>query len=75
MMAVWFLSSSWAQMLGGQITKMTAQETLGGQVLDPGKALATYVDVFTQVGMYAIGIGIALALVSPFLKKWAHREH
>jgi proton-dependent oligopeptide transporter, POT family len=75
MMATWFLSSSWAQMLGGFITELTAQETVGGQVLDPAKALATYVEVFQQIGLIAIGIGIFLGLLSPFLKKWAHRAH
>jgi POT family proton-dependent oligopeptide transporter len=75
MMATWFLSSSWAQMLGGFITERTAQETLGGQVLDPGKALATYVEVFNQIGWGAIAIGVGLGALSFWLKKLAHREH
>jgi POT family proton-dependent oligopeptide transporter len=75
MMATWFLASSWAQMLGGQITKLTAQETIGGQVLDPARALATYVQVFQQVGWGAIGIGVALGVLSFWLRKLAHREH
>jgi proton-dependent oligopeptide transporter, POT family len=72
MMATWFLASSIAQAVAAQIAKMTAQETVGGQVLDPKAALATYVDVFTQVGFWAIGIGIGLAVLSPFLAKLAH---
>jgi POT family proton-dependent oligopeptide transporter len=76
MMAVWFLSSSWAQMIGGWITEQTAQDTVGGRVLDPGKALATYVEVFQRVGFISIALGVALAAASPFLKHWAHaREH
>lgn len=72
MMAVWFLSSSWAQMIGGSITELTAQATVGGRVLDPAKALATYVEVFKQIGAIAIALGFALAAASPFLKHWAH---
>lgn len=72
MMATWFLSSSAAQALGAQIAKLTAQETVGGQVLDPHAALTTYVGVFQQIGIGAIIIGIALAALSPWLKKLSH---
>lgn len=71
-MATWFLSSSAAQALGAQIAKLTAQETVGGQVLDPHAALATYVSVFTQIGIGAIVIGLIMAAASPQLKKLAH---
>ena len=72
MMATWYLGSSIAQALQAQITKLTAQETVGGQVLDPELALKTYVDVFTTIGLWGIGIGIALGVASPFLNKLAH---
>jgi len=72
MMATWFLASSAAQALAAQLAKLTAQETVGGQVLDPQAALATYVDVFNRIGWGAIVIGIGLGLASPFLRKLAH---
>jgi len=72
MMATWFLASSMAQMLAAQIAKLTAQETVGGQVLDPHAALATYVEVFDQIGWYAIWIGVGLGVLSPFLRYLAH---
>ncbi len=72
MMATWFLGSSLAQMLQAQISKLTAQETIGGQVLDPKLTLHTYADVFTQVGLWGIGIGVAMAIASPFLNRLAH---
>jgi POT family proton-dependent oligopeptide transporter len=72
LMATWFLSSSWAQYLGGFVAKLAAVETVAGQVLDPGAALQTYVGVFGQLGWWTIGIGIALGLSSPILKKLAH---
>jgi POT family proton-dependent oligopeptide transporter len=72
MMATWYLGSSVAQALQAQITNLTAQKTVGGQVLDPQLALQTYVDVFTSVGLWGIGIGVALGVASPFLNKLAH---
>jgi POT family proton-dependent oligopeptide transporter len=74
MMATWFLSSSAAQALGAQIAKLTAAETVGGQVLDPGKALATYVEVFQQIGWGGVALGVVLGVLSPWLGKLAHRE-
>jgi POT family proton-dependent oligopeptide transporter len=74
MMATWFLASSAAQALAAQVAKLTAQETVGGQVLDPQAALATYVDVFNQIGWAAIGIGAVLGVFSPLLRRLAHAE-
>jgi POT family proton-dependent oligopeptide transporter len=74
LMATWFLASSWAQWIGGLIAQLTAAETVAGQVLDPGKALATYVQVFQTIGLVAIGVGIVLCLASFGLKKLAHSE-
>jgi proton-dependent oligopeptide transporter, POT family len=72
LMATWFLSSSWAQYLGGFVAKLAAVETVAGQVLDPSAALKTYSAVFGQLGWWTIGIGVALGLASPILKKLAH---
>ncbi len=72
LMATWFLASSWAQYIGGAIAKMTASETVAGQVMDPAAALAKSVEVFTNIGLISIAIGIGLALLSPFLNKMAH---
>ncbi len=72
MMATWFLASSWAQWIGGKIATLTAAETVAGEVLDPGKALATYVDVFKMIGLWGAGLGVLLLIASPFLKRLAH---
>jgi len=71
-MATWFLASSWAQWLGGKVAQLTASETVAGQVLDPGKALATYAHVFQMVGLWGIGAGVLMLIASPVLKHWAH---
>jgi POT family proton-dependent oligopeptide transporter len=72
MMATWFLASSWAQWIGGQIAKLTASETVGGQVLDPEAALHTYGRVFRDIGLWGIGAGVLMLVLSPWLKRWAH---
>jgi POT family proton-dependent oligopeptide transporter len=72
MMATWFLASSAAQALAAVVAQETAQETVGGQVLDPHAALATYVEVFNRIGWYAIWIGVGLGVLSPFLRYLAH---
>ena len=66
-MAIWFLASSWAQMIAAFIAKMTAQETVGGQVLDPHAALMTYVNVFKLIGFWGAVIGAGLLLLSPIV--------
>ncbi len=71
-MATWFLASSWAQWLGGFVAQLTAADTVAGKVLDPAKALATYVRVYAGAGWITVGLGLLLALASPFLKHLAH---
>lgn len=72
MMATWYLGSSVAQALQAQIAKLTAQETVGGQVLDPANALETYARVFTQIGIVGVAIGVAMGIMAPTLNRLAH---
>lgn len=72
MMAVWFLSSSIAQFVGGQIAGLAGTETIGGQVLDPEAALHTSVGVFEKLGWAGLACGVAFILISFFIKHWAH---
>ncbi len=69
MMGVWFLSSALAHMLAGQVAKLTASQTIGGVVVDPAAQLASYVEVFTQIGWAGIVSGAVLLVISPVLKK------
>jgi POT family proton-dependent oligopeptide transporter len=72
MMAVWFLSSAWAQWIGAIVAAQTGAETVGGRVLNPEQALATYAEVFQTIGLFAIGVGVVLAILSPFLHRLSH---
>ena len=72
MMAVWFLASSIAQYVGGWIAGLAGTETVGGQVLNPGLALRTSLEVFNMLGLWGMGIGVAFIVVSFFIKGWSH---
>ncbi len=72
MMAVWFLSSSIAQYVGGIIAGAMGTETVGGQVLDPAGALATSLDGFGKLGWAGIGVGVFFILISFLVKNWGH---
>lgn len=72
MMAVWFLASSIAQFVGGQIAGLMGTETVGGQVLDPQGALETSLDGFAKLGWWGVGIGVAFILISFLIKGWSH---
>jgi len=72
MMAVWFMASAIAHYVGGMIAGMAGTETVGGQVLDPGAALATSMKVFNQLGWWGVGIGLAFIVASFFIAKWSN---
>jgi POT family proton-dependent oligopeptide transporter len=72
LMATWMLATSAAQFLAGKIAQLTAVDTVAGQVLDPGKALATYARVYAEIGWGGVAAGVAMLALSPFLKRWAH---
>src|SRR5262245_47759782 len=72
MMAIWFLSSSWAQYLGGFIAAMAGTETVGGRVLDPALALRTSLSVFEMIGWVGVASGLVYLALSPVLRRLAH---
>lgn len=72
MMAVWFLASSIAQFVGGIIAGFAGTETVGGEVLDPGLALRTSLDVFEKLGWAGIAAGVVFILLSFLIKGWSN---
>jgi POT family proton-dependent oligopeptide transporter len=72
LMAIWFLASSAAQYVAGLVAKLTAADTVAGQVLDPAKALATYVATFGEIGVVGVGVGVLMLAASPWLNRLAH---
>jgi len=71
-MAVWFMAVSIANTVGGFVAGLTATETVGGQVLDPGAALARALSVFNWIGGIAMVLGLGFLALSPVLKRWSH---
>ncbi|MEQ9324329.1 MAG: oligopeptide:H+ symporter, partial [Polyangiaceae bacterium] len=74
MMGIWFLSSSIAHQAGKFIAGLTSSGEGGADTakMTAEQTLPIYTEVFTQVGMVAIGAGVLLVLLSPILKKWMH---
>jgi POT family proton-dependent oligopeptide transporter len=72
MMGVWFMASAAANFAAGQIAAMTSAETVGGEIVDVIAAKAGYMEVYTQVGWYAIIVGAGLMILTPILKRGQH---
>jgi POT family proton-dependent oligopeptide transporter len=72
MMAVFFLSNSWGQKIGGWVAGLTASKTVGGQVVDPAASLHTILSVYNLIGWVSVAFGVAFFALSPVIKGWAH---
>ncbi len=72
MMGCWFLASAAGNYVSGTIAALTGSDTIGGEVVDPAAALATYMDVYTTAGWYSIGAGLLSILLVPVLKHFMH---
>nr|WP_294817562.1 peptide MFS transporter [uncultured Sphingomonas sp.] len=72
MMGVWFLSISVAQYFAGMIAQIASVDTVGGQVTNLKVSLDTYLDMFTLISYWAIGLGVLLLLLSWPLRRWMH---
>ena len=68
-MGAWFLYSGLSNFLAGVIARATGAETIGGQMTNVAAAKAGYVEVYSQVGLIAIVIALAMLLVSPIVSK------
>ena len=68
-MGAWFLYSGLSNFLAGVIARATGAETIGGQMTNVAAAKAGYVEVYSQVGLIAIVIALAMLLVSPVVSK------
>ena len=75
MMGVWFLASAGANFIASKIAQLTSSETLDGEVLDPTIALARTLEVYSNVGWFAMAIAVFLLLISPLLRRGMHGVH
>ena len=67
-MGAWFLYSGLSNFLAGIIASTTGAETIGGQLTDVAAAKATYIEIYSQVGMIAMGVAVVMLLISPIIK-------
>lgn len=72
MMGCWFLASAAGNYVSGTIAAMTGSDTVGGEVVDPGAALTTYMDVYYTAGLYSIAAGVFAIFLVPVLKRFMH---
>jgi proton-dependent oligopeptide transporter, POT family len=72
MMGVWFLSISVAQYVAGVVAQVASVETVGGQVTNLKVSLETYTATFQTIGLFSVGVGLFLLVVSIPLKKFMH---
>ncbi len=73
MMGVWYLSVAMGQFGAGLIAGLASTETVGGDVLNPKLSLTTYTGVYHDFGLYTVGVGIFVLLISPLLRRWMHK--
>ena len=91
MMGVWFISSTFAHYISGQIAKLTTSGNTGesnwlSELTDwfmgypdiSNEAVATviqYNSIYGQIGFVTIFIAIFVVLISPYIKKLMHGIH
>lgn len=68
-MGTWFFASATGNFAAGLIAKATGGE---GVSEEAGKQIV--LDVYATVGWYAVGIGVAVMVVSPLVKKLMHLD-
>ncbi len=73
MMGMWFFASAAGNYVAGLIARATALESSGesGDIFTIVQK-QSFMDVYTDVGLIAIGCGIFLAVITPLLKKLMH---
>ncbi len=72
MMGCWFLAMAGGNYISGSIAAMTGSDTIGGEVVDPAAALATYMDVYFSAGIGSIGVGVLALFLVPVLSRFMH---
>jgi POT family proton-dependent oligopeptide transporter len=68
MMGFWFLSSA----IGIQAGKWIGSESAAPEGSSNEQKMNQALDVFNSVGLFAIGSGVLLLVLSPILRKWMH---
>ncbi|HVM22523.1 MAG TPA: peptide MFS transporter [Sphingomicrobium sp.] len=70
-MGTWFFASATGNFAAGLIAAATGSGELEGE---SGAAKEIVLDVYTTVGWVAVGVGVAVILVSPFIRRLMHLD-
>ena len=73
MMGMWFCASAAGNYVAGLIARATSSEE--AKVVGETFSLAqkeAFMDVYSNVGLIAIGCGLVLAILTPILKRLMH---
>jgi len=69
-MGTWFFASATGNFVAGLIAAATGSESASGEAA--GKQ--TVLDVYSTIGWVAIGVGVAIIVISPLIKKLMHLD-
>lgn len=72
MMGFWFLANALASYVAGVIAGMTGGSAHGG---GGDVDVANTIEVFTQIGLMCMGVGVVVVLLSSLMKRWMHGVH
>jgi len=75
MMGIWYLSSAFAQYAAGGIAQLTGVSGEGGEgaaALAPTDTVMVYGNVFGQIALVALGVGVFLSIISPIIRRGTH---
>ena len=74
MMGVFMLALSASSFIAGKIAQATSGVSDMGTDAALGETTAQFIDVYTQLGLMAIGVAVFLYIISPILNRWMHEE-
>ncbi len=69
-MGTWFFASATGNFVAGLIAAATGSEAASGE----GAGKETVLAVYSQIGWIAVGVGIAVVVISPLVKKLMHLD-
>jgi POT family proton-dependent oligopeptide transporter len=69
-MGTWFFASATGNFAAGLIAAATGAESAGGE----GAAKTVVLDVYSTVGWVAVGVGVAVIIISPLFKRLMHLD-
>lgn len=69
-MGTWFFASATGNFVAGLIAAATGSEAASGE----GAAKETVLAVYSQIGWITVGVGVAVIVISPLIKKLMHLD-